>query len=509
MALTNSASTSTCVVSNSPPCPQVLFRRPYPFLFAHIHPTHARANTRTRTARHANIYSANEKLQSTFNKTIFRDEMALYESEGVKSIPELTLPDNSAVIAAIGQKSKKHPSVFVLLDDEQALGKRGSSTSFFKNVIKIHCPKPGSRRKKDAPAPVITYRAGKSYFTVNHFAGTVDYTPDEFLDKNEDSLFPQISEVLSASTDNSVLAQLFSNSGSGSAVAGAEGESKRSGGRGNKSKVKSTVAGVFRHDIDSLVRAIETTTAHYVRCIKSNPGQQPGVFDNGFILKQLKCAGIPEAGAILKAGYPFRNTHSEFRAQNKALVEDQHGRSFLDAIADDKEWCQKFVDRMAAGPLPTMSGAVVGKTMVLLNGVQNVPLSNMRNDLVDDMEALEEDGTEAVHPLGDEDVPAPISVSLAGPPPDDPPPPSGVSALIGVAQRQQELQQGTSSSPTAAESGASKSSTPRKKRGTVMDIKTGSFHQGSPSRDSVGSSGGAASPITDHELDDDEGVLGL
>ena len=431
--------------------------------------------------------------------------MALYESEGVTSIPELTLPDNSAVIAAIGAKSKKHPSVFVLLDDEQALGKRGSATSFFKHVIKTHCPNPGSRKKKGAPAPPITYRPGKTYFTVNHFAGTVDYTPDEFLDKNEDSLFPQISEVLSASADNNVLSQLFSSSGEGDVAAT---ESKISGGPRKRSKVKSTVAGVFRHDIDSLVRAIESTTAHYVRCIKSNPGQQPGIFDNGFILKQLRCAGIPEAGAILKAGYPFRNTHSEFRAQNKALVEDQHGRSSLDAIADDKEWCQQFVDHMASGPLPTMSGAVVGATMVLLNGVQNVPLSNMRNDMVDDMEA--DEGEEAVHLLQDEDVPTQIPVSLDVPPPDAPPPPSGVSALIGVAQRQQELQQGTLSSSAAADGSASKSSTPRKKRGTVMDIKTGSFHQSSPSRDSVGSSSGAASPITDHELDDDESaVVGL
>ncbi len=47
-----------------------------------------------------------------------------------------------------------------------------------------------------------------------------------------------------------------------------------------------------------LMSALHKAQPHYVRCIKPNPANQAGVFDQLYVLNQLQCGGVMEAVRI-------------------------------------------------------------------------------------------------------------------------------------------------------------------------------------------------------------------
>ena len=54
------------------------------------------------------------------------------------------------------------------------------------------------------------------------------------------------------------------------------------------------------------------TQPFWVRCIKPNENMAPLVFDAPLVMRQLRYAGVFEAVAIRKQGYPFRLNFSAF-----------------------------------------------------------------------------------------------------------------------------------------------------------------------------------------------------
>lgn len=361
--------------------------------------------------------------------------MALYESEGLNKIEDLVLPDNSKVISVIGGKTGA--SIFRLLDDENKRREAGSNEDFFRKILRELSKGSNYRPKKGEPLPVVSGNERKNVFLVRHFAGSVSYSPDGFVQTNADTLIEEIRELLAASTGNAVITELFaeeSDGDEGGAAAGSGGGGERkerslatAHGTRTKKKKEKTVSGLFRHDIDSLVRKIGpdkktglwNTDPHYIRCIKSNDGQQASVFEDPFILKQLRCAGIPEAGSILRAGYPFRLKHADFRGENERLA----ARDF-EHPENDKEWCHAFVSYFAS-EVPQFEGAVVGKTMVLCGGKHNFHLTAYRTKRDDGATLYQAQVRGWLVRAGK------APVTLSGPP-DSAPPPSGVAALAGL-----------------------------------------------------------------------------
>lgn len=317
--------------------------------------------------------------------------MTVYESEGVGNIADLILPDNSDVINVIG--GKKGTSIFRLLDDENKRREAGSNEAFFAKILREHGNNSSIKRpRKGQSLPIVSGDDRKKTFLIRHFAGNVSYSPDGFLQTNADTLNDEIQEVLASSDNNSVLKELFTT------------ESERSGSQNHdnsigpkeehsllsskshqtaKKKKEKTVSAQFRSDIDSLVRQIGPdkktgiwkTDPHYVRCIKSNSEQKASIFEDEFILKQLRCAGIPEASSILRAGYPFRLKHKDFREENAKLAPPNFKHS-----DDDKAWCSNFIDYFTT-IVPEFEGTVAGKTMVLSGSKQNFHLNAYRNML--------------------------------------------------------------------------------------------------------------------------------
>ncbi|KAF8398665.1 hypothetical protein HHK36_014520 [Tetracentron sinense] len=60
------------------------------------------------------------------------------------------------------------------------------------------------------------------------------------------------------------------------------------------------------------MQRLESTTPHFIRCIKPNNSQSPGTYEQGLVLQQLRCCGVLEVVRISRSGYPTRMSHQKF-----------------------------------------------------------------------------------------------------------------------------------------------------------------------------------------------------
>ena len=144
-------------------------------------------------------------------------------------------------------------------------------------------------------------------FTVRHYAGDVAYLSTGFREKNKDALHPDLAGVMHASGVDFVAALFPAESAAAAAPGG-----KAGGKKGGKSADRMTVASQFMLQLASLMRTINETDVHYVRCIKPNTANKPRLFEMAHSALQLRCAGVLEAVRISRMAYPNRMPHAAF-----------------------------------------------------------------------------------------------------------------------------------------------------------------------------------------------------
>lgn len=64
-----------------------------------------------------------------------------------------------------------------------------------------------------------------------------------------------------------------------------------------------------------LMNKLEETTPHFIRCIKPNSNQLPGIYEENHVLQQLRCCGVLEIVRISRSGYHTRMTHQDLAAR--------------------------------------------------------------------------------------------------------------------------------------------------------------------------------------------------
>ncbi|KAI7983652.1 Myosin-1 [Camellia lanceoleosa] len=60
------------------------------------------------------------------------------------------------------------------------------------------------------------------------------------------------------------------------------------------------------------MQRLESITPHFIRCIKPNNVQSPGIYEQELVLQQLRCCGVLEVVRISRSGFPTRMTHQKF-----------------------------------------------------------------------------------------------------------------------------------------------------------------------------------------------------
>lgn len=68
----------------------------------------------------------------------------------------------------------------------------------------------------------------------------------------------------------------------------------------------SQVGSQFRESLNLLMLTLNSTTPHYVRCIKPNDDKMAFTFDPTRAIQQLRACGVLETVRISAAGYPSR-----------------------------------------------------------------------------------------------------------------------------------------------------------------------------------------------------------
>ncbi|KAL1496526.1 hypothetical protein AB1Y20_016479 [Prymnesium parvum] len=256
------------------------------------------------------INYANERLQQQFNWDVFKSEQAEYESEGIEW-QYIEFVDNQECLDLIDKKEQM--GLLHLLDEECAIQK-GTDENFAQKLRERHV----KNRYFECP------KRDKTTFTIKHYAGDVTYASKGFREKNKDSLHPDLASVMQESQSDFVR-QLFPQESAPSAAPAA--------GLRKKSADRMTVGAQFMSQLGSLMRTINATGVHYVRCIKPNTANKPRLFDGAHSAHQLRCAGVLEAVRISRMAYPNRMPHAAFVRKYALLASPAWQQAHREQIA--------------------------------------------------------------------------------------------------------------------------------------------------------------------------------
>jgi myosin V len=223
------------------------------------------------------INYANEKLQHEFNQQVFKLEQELYEREQIKW-SFINFSDNQPCIDLIEMRG----GILDLLDEECRFP-NGGDVSFL-DKIKIQVPKKGDEISKYLGSDPLEM---PETFTIKHFAYNVAYSVAGFLEKNRDLVPGEIDSII-GDCNKAML------------------------GSSNESENRSTTGSSFRGSLNDLMKKIQSTQVHYIRCIKPNNSKGALCFESDFVMQQLRAGGIIETIKISAAGYPARWSFEEF-----------------------------------------------------------------------------------------------------------------------------------------------------------------------------------------------------
>ena len=228
------------------------------------------------------INFCNEKLQKNFTDTILELEQGRYKKEGV-AFERVEFVDNHLVISLIESelewKQNKEGGILQIIQSEIETGDRATDKNLLERLIVL-------KKSLDGRASGVFKDVGDSQFVVKHYAGEVKYSIDGLREKSVLELGP--AERLLRETGAPFVRQLL-GAHEGEKQRQKEAQGGPGGGGGGKGRKKQTVGLAFKDSLEKLIKTIETTTPHYVRCIKPNEKRSPSDFDERLTLKQLKC----------------------------------------------------------------------------------------------------------------------------------------------------------------------------------------------------------------------------
>ncbi|AWP11129.1 putative unconventional myosin-Vb-like [Scophthalmus maximus] len=297
------------------------------------------------------INYANEKLQQQFNRHVFHLEQEEYLREEL-AWSRIEFIDNQLCINLIeGQLG-----LFDLLDEECRMPK-GSDESWVRKLYDQHL---SSKPQQHFQKP----RMSNSAFIVLHFADTVQYECEGFLDKNRGTVFEELVNILKAS-QSELVAELFQQQDVD--VSTVANGSVRSGKRATREH-RLTVGFQFRQSLQMLMDTLNSTTPHYVRCIKPNDLKEAFIFDPKRTVQQLRACGVLETIRISAAGYPSRWTYEEFFSRYRVLLRGPQSQEQAQAS------CRRTLPQVISDP----DQYCFGKTKVFFRAGQVALLERLR-----------------------------------------------------------------------------------------------------------------------------------
>ncbi|XP_042202380.1 myosin-16-like [Callorhinchus milii] len=258
------------------------------------------------------INFTNEKLQQFFNHHMFVLEQEEYKKEGINWV----FIDFGLDLAACIDLLEKPMGIFSILE-EQCVFPKATDATFKAAMYDNHLGKSAPFQK-----PKAGKKAGQeATFELVHYAGTVGYNTQGWLEKNKDPLNETVVSLFQNSS-MPLLSVLFKEE---EAAAGAKQKQK-------KGSAFQTVSVFYREQLNKLMATLHSTSPHFVRCIVPMSSRNPGMVDAHLILHQLACNGVLEGIRICRKGFPNRTLYPEF-VQRYSIINPVAGKTETDPKA--------------------------------------------------------------------------------------------------------------------------------------------------------------------------------
>lgn len=280
------------------------------------------------------INLANERLQQFFVEEVLGAEQRMYEEERLSVLP-MELPDSTPVVTGIRK-------VMEILNEHSLRASRNLGTTKDDKDMKfcehLHRELVQGGNRQTGPIMALKLRANRSGngpgqndgFQICHYAGHVSYSTKGWIDKNNDSLVPELEQVLAAG-DKSIVRDM----------ADKQGMTAASGERAN------SLSSHYLDNLDKLLNTLKQCSVHYIRCFNPNQTRSPGEFDSKYVLDQVIQCGTVQLVKIMHHGYPHRCFLGDLRERLKKMLppefERYSHRDFLHAVLiawnmDESQW---------------------------------------------------------------------------------------------------------------------------------------------------------------------------
>jgi myosin-5 len=281
------------------------------------------------------INYCNEALQQQFNRFVFTLEQQEYKKEGI-DWSFIDFPDNQDVLDLI---DKRHDGILSILDEQCRLS-RCTDRSFALTVYD---------KCRSHPRFVLNkHHEAQLCFAISHYAGVVEYDTTGFIEKNKDELPKETTELLKSSS-HPFIAQLgrmlCEESAPRPQVPKRGGPRTKVLNRSGSSIMRESVGIQFSGQLKDLRTRIESTSPHYVRCLKPNDDLIPHSFNHSVIADQLRCAGVLEAIRVSRVGFPHRYFHQHFCDRYGILAKSSPSRLKMSSAPADV--CKALVNAIA------------------------------------------------------------------------------------------------------------------------------------------------------------------
>ena len=220
------------------------------------------------------INYANEILQGLLNKILLEDKIKLYQDEGVEI--------NSIVPKLNTEQIELIERICMILDEECMMPK-GNSRGFIQKLNILLA---------DNHLYITKKLTIDKCFEIEHYAGKIEYTVEDFLQCNLDRQNLEI---------DSFIGNLFTEVGL---------ITKKKRGIG-KLKIHS-ISNQFRNNLNDFIQNVKQSNLHFIKCIKPNYTEKPMEFITSLVKEQLVYNGVIQLITILKQGYSYHFNREKF-----------------------------------------------------------------------------------------------------------------------------------------------------------------------------------------------------
>lgn len=254
------------------------------------------------------INFTNEKLQQFFNHHMFILEQEIYQRERIEWNYIDFGHDLSPTINLI---ESNNPIGILAYVDEECLMPKGNEDSL---IIKL------VQRLDRARFTPFKFTRG---FSLKHYAGETNYEINGWLEKNKEPFFENIFELIHNS-GNEFVRQLVQRPT-----------------QLEKKGFFRTIAQKHKEQLSILMNELKKTNPHFIRCILPNNSKRFDLFENNFILHQLRCNGVLEGIRISRLGYPNRMSFFEFITRFQVIYK------LYDDSVDEKEYIREMCKNLS------------------------------------------------------------------------------------------------------------------------------------------------------------------